>query len=281
MNNMDSNEINKDELDTKVTYFKIELDNNTNREKMKMSVHHFVDYYENHTKDNKKYCTKKQYQKSKITQKKVRIYNQAQIIHDARFLKYNFHLTTLQITGHNITNLDCLKSLFNLKYLSIVSNKITCINFVSSLTNLEVFFCDNNDITHLGPLKNCTKLKMLDCCKNINLKEINVLKYFKNLERFACFQNENIEAICDLSHNVELKELFLDLKKITKLSGIKYCQKLKYLSIRNGNRLDMNTFNEITLLKKLEYFIYSHPNKSTIDKLLRNKIKNKLQLHDN
>jgi len=266
MDNVESNEINKVvtfKIEKQIKYCneieKLEIDNNVDREKMKKSVHQFVDYYDDYIKDKKKYCTKKQYQKSKIIQKRVRIYNETQKIHDANFLKYNFHLINLDIVGHNITNLDCLKYLSNLKYLNIVSNKITCIKFVSSLSNLEIFFCDSNYITNLDPLKYCTKLKMLDCCKNKNLREINVLKYLKKLERFACLQNENLESICNLSHNVQLKDLFLDLTNITKLPGIKYCQNLKYLSLSNSNQLDMETFNEITFLGKLEHFMYSHP----------------------
>ena len=209
-----------------------------------------------HEKYNTKYC-----KKNKIMLRKISFWwlNNSIINSIIKDLKYNFNVIILHLINIDINKFDVLKYCYNLKDVDITNNKIKCIKFTKSLINLEKFNCDLNDIKSIDSLKFCSKLKKLDCSRNKNLKNINVLKYLKNLEYFACIgPNIDIKSICNLKHNTKLRELHIHLNQLTYLNGLKYCQNLNILMLYNSLKLNKNIVYDILLLENLKRIEYSY-----------------------
>lgn len=120
-------------------------------------------------------------------------------------------LTRLDISGHQLTNLD-LSNNFNLTTLYCSNNQLTNLD-LSSNFNLTFLLCDNNLITTLN-LGNSNSLINLSCIGN-ELTSLD-LNSKTNLDVLSCSNNQISNL--DLSQNINLNQLYCQDNQLTSLN---------------------------------------------------------------
>lgn len=90
-------------------------------------------------------------------------------INDLRVLSNFTSLTTLELSGNAIIDINPLANLTNLSTLHLQSNCIMDISPLADLTNLTDLFLQNNEIVDASPLSNLTNLEYANLLNNPGL----------------------------------------------------------------------------------------------------------------
>ena len=123
-------------------------------------------------------------------------------------------LTSINVSGHNIINLDCN------------NEQLTSLN-VSGCTALEELYCSNNQLTSLNA-SGCTALKKLSCSDN-QLTSLNISG--TALEELYCSNNQLTSL--NASGCTALKELYCRNNQLTSLN-VSGCTVLEELYCNNN-----------------------------------------------
>jgi len=133
-------------------------------------------------------------------------------------------ITTLDISGKSISNLDGIENFAALKNLYVSNNMLTHID-TDLLNGLSILDCSNNKLTTLN-VSNLTELTNLDCSyNNLTALAINNLKFLTYLD---CSNNQLVELnFSDLkileNLNCSYNQLkFLDMNGLNNLINFNY-----------------------------------------------------------
>jgi len=103
--------------------------------------------------------------------------------------------------------IDSLRYMTSLTTLHLSGNQISDLTPLANLTNLEVLILGRNRISDLTPLANLTNLTQLDMCGN-RIGDLTPLSNLTNLEQLCLVQNR-ISDLAPLSNLTNLRQLRL------------------------------------------------------------------------
>ena len=98
-------------------------------------------------------------------------------------------LTTLQLSGNQITDLTPLAGLTGLKELHLNNNKIVDLGPLANMKELRSLVLQNNQITDLGPLEKLVSLKDLSIINNPQLRFPDVTRLQEALPKTSVQHN--------------------------------------------------------------------------------------------
>lgn len=180
------------------------------------------------------------------------------------------HLTELDLSGQDISDLSGLESAKNLNTLILSSNQIENIEPLSELTSLHTLALDGNGIADFSPLKSLVKVTNLDLSYT-GIKDLSVLTGQADVNQLLLAGNE-LSDLSDLPKMERLQSLILSENKFTDFEAVKeymglahlvvYDNPIKSLSgieqFKNISYLDLGRteITNIDLLKDLEKLQY-------------------------
>jgi internalin A len=123
-------------------------------------------------------------------------------------------LTSLYLTGNQISDVKPLASLTNLTSLGLDGNQISDVKPLASLTNLEYLFLDENQISDVKPLASLTNLQNLFLGGN-QISDVMPLASLTNLEFLTLYKNQ-VSDVKSLASLINLKLLYLPENQINK-----------------------------------------------------------------
>ena len=129
-------------------------------------------------------------------------------------LEHATGITSLNITGSNITGLSPLAGLTQLTYIELGENSITNITSLQNLTALTNLILDSNQIEDITPLQNLTALTQLGLRFN-KITNIEPLKDLTNLTILSLQGNTGISDFSYLKRLVSLVTLNLTSTSVT------------------------------------------------------------------
>lgn len=165
-------------------------------------------------------------------------------------------ITSLNLSGRNISNINGIQYLTNLTNLTLDSNplkdvsplrSLTKLNYISlsnidalsgisplgNLTNLKYLYINNTrTLSDISPLKNLRNLSELSLRDN-DISDINVLSNLTNLVTLVLSRNRKLSNITPLSNLSKLVNLHLDGIHITNVSALIKLVNLELLNLNN------------------------------------------------
>ncbi|KAF2336283.1 T9SS type A sorting domain-containing protein [Flavobacterium daemonense] len=224
---------------------------------------------------------------------------------DGKILSENIEsLTSLNVSGSNISNLSGIEDFVALKGLYVSQNNITVLD-ISKNTKLTEFSCSENNLSTIDISKNTlliqfacwgNKLSTVDVSKNPSLNVFecynnaittldisnnkalgSILCYNNKLESLDVSQNANLWSISCYSNNLSK----LDISKNNLLSYLDFTSnKIKDIDVSKNIKLrelslDNNQVNKLDVSKNLLLEVLSVTNNSltTLDVTLNNKLR--------
>lgn len=158
---------------------------------------------------------------------------------------FKSNVTTLDLSGCNITDISLLSLCTELEKLDLSNNAITDLTPLMDITGLKSLNLENNSVSDVKPLMGLKKLEYLNLSEN-EISSITALSELKNLTELHLSHNElrGISALGDLD---SLKTLCLDdagikdsyLAKLYKLTS------LKTLLLDDNPELSQTAVNEL------------------------------------
>lgn len=139
-------------------------------------------------------------------------------ITDANYFKNLTQLTELDLSSNDISDLTPLAQLTKLQKLNVSSNQISDIKALGTLSQLQNLDISKNAISDISPLAHLTGLKSLNLASN-QLKGIATLSSLSQLEDLD-ISSTHISDISVLSQVTSLKKLSMSHNKITDVSGL-------------------------------------------------------------
>ena len=119
-------------------------------------------------------------------------------------------ISTLFLSGNQLTEIQCLDNLKNLTILYLSNNQFTEIQGLDKLTNLKTLYLSNNQLTEIQGLDNLTNLTTLDLSSN-HLTEIQESIFeFTNLKSLYLEANKISILPESISRLTKLERLYLD-----------------------------------------------------------------------
>ena len=98
------------------------------------------------------------------------------------------HLTHLNLSSNQISDITSLKELKNIQTLDLYNNKIIDISPLKELINLQYLDLYYNRISNITPIENLTKMKILLLSIN-TIKDISPIKNMQQLEHVSFVKN--------------------------------------------------------------------------------------------
>ncbi|MFN7382912.1 MAG: leucine-rich repeat domain-containing protein [Dolichospermum sp.] len=166
-------------------------------------------------------------------------------------------LTSLYLTGNQISDIKPLSNLTNLTRLNLSRNQISDIKPLSNLTNLTWLDLEENQISDIKPLSNLlsnlTKLTSLSLRGN-QISDIKPLSNLTNLTSLDLWGNQ-ISDIKPLSNLTKLTRLSLTVNQISDIKPLSNLlsnlTKLTSLSLMGNQISDIKPLSNLTNLTSL------------------------------
>lgn len=153
-----------------------------------------------------------------------------------------YSLTSLTLSGDNLTDISPLSALGGLVFLDLSNNSISDLGPLGGLRELKTLYLDNNPITDFSVLYSLPQLEMLSI-RGIAVTEEQLGALSEAMPNCTIHSNPGTaeETVSDvtvgtLSFRTDAEELDLSNMGITDLSPLTVCKKLKKLDI-TGNRI--------------------------------------------
>ena len=179
-------------------------------------------------------------------------------LEDINVLSAFYNLQFLDIGRNNISDLSPLTELTKLEMLYLDNNNINDVSHLSNLTNLTSLWIDSNDIIDVSALAELTKLTSLKIDSN-NISDISSLANLSELTWFTARSN-NISDISVIANFTKLRHLELGRdflaqgigNNISDISALKNLTGLSWLSLDHNNISDVSALNG---LRGLEFLV--------------------------
>ena len=159
-------------------------------------------------------------------------------------------ITSLNLQGSEVSNIQDLSALTNLKYLNLSINKISDISPLSKLTDLKTLNLFCNNVSDISPLSSLTDLMKLDLFGN-NISDITPISNLTNLMWLSLGYNTMISDISALSNLTELTRLYLSFNDICDISPLSNLTGLIELYLSHNSISDISPLSNLTGLMEL------------------------------
>jgi len=133
-------------------------------------------------------------------------------------------ITSLYLSGRNITDLTGLEYCVNLTKINLSSSQMSDISQLASLTNITVLYLLANQISDVSPLASLTNLTSLSLADN-QISDISPLASLTNLTSLSLAENQisDISLLASLTNLIELgleKNQISDISPLVENSGL-------------------------------------------------------------
>ena len=168
-----------------------------------------------------------------------------------------YSLTSLTLSGDNLTNVAPLSSLGGLVFLDLSDNSISDLYPLSTLHELKTLYLDNNPITDFSPLYALSQLEMLSI-RGIGITSEQLAALSESLPNCAIHSETAAETVSEvtvgaLSFKTDAEELDLSNMGITDLSPLTVCKGLKRLNITGNGVSDLTPLMDLPQLEWLSF----------------------------
>ena len=180
-------------------------------------------------------------------------------------------LTSLEISGSDVTDLSPLAGLTNLRQLVLRDNPIVDLSPVAGLTNLEALILRDNPIVDLSPVAGLTQLGTLEVWNafvtdllplagltslesltlyRIQISDLSPLEGLKNL-RFLWLPYNRIVDLSPLSGLTGLNDLLLTSNRVSDLSPLSGLSNLRTLVLEQNSVSNTTPLSGLHTLREL------------------------------
>ena len=140
-------------------------------------------------------------------------------------------ITSLDLNGKKLSNLNGISSFSNLKQLNISNNNLKNLDDLKKLTNLEELVAsDNRSLSNIAGIKELTKIKKLDMNKCSIKDNALIISYLKELRELH-LNNNQIKDISSFKDLTKLEKLYLNGNNISDISNLGLLKNLKELHL--------------------------------------------------
>ena len=175
------------------------------------------------------------------------------------------NLTTLDLSGHQLSDITQLKDLNNLTNLNLGDNQISDITSLKNLNNLTELQLHNNKITDISSIKDLTKLTYLVLDFNGEISNITSLKNLTNLTYLGLGENK-ISDITSLKNLNKLTEIHLNGNQISDVTPLKDLTNLKNLWLTKNQIQNLECLNGLkSEIDATDQAITVYPTTTTVD----------------
>ena len=127
-------------------------------------------------------------------------------------LKELTQITELNLSGHDLRNLEGLENFERLEFLNCTSNQIGDLNVIRQLPNLKTLIIQDNNLQSLRGIEVLQNLEYLNCLYNSKLKSIGKIKLIDSLQTLSVDNYKTIirlelEELQDLRPNLEIRSI--------------------------------------------------------------------------
>jgi len=164
-------------------------------------------------------------------------------------LAYMTNLTSLTLTGNQITDISPLAGLINLTSLDLSDNQISNLSPLEGLTNLTSLALANNQISDILPLAELTYLRRLFLLDN-QIFDISPLAELTIIHELNLSYNQ-ISDISPLASLTNLTLLTLSDNQISNLSPLDELMNLGTLALCNNEISNILPLEKLTILSHL------------------------------
>lgn len=166
-----------------------------------------------------------------------------------------YALTSLNLSGNNITDISALSTLGGLTALDLSNNRISDIRALAELTGLRTLYLDNNPITDFSALYALENLSTLSI-KGMAISEAQLQALSSALPNCAIHSDTNQEDAADITlggvtFKSDVKELNLSNRGITDISALSACRDLERLDLTGNKISDITPLMDIPGLREL------------------------------
>ena len=174
-------------------------------------------------------------------------------------LEYAVNMTSLDLTGNEVIDLNPLKGCKNLEnlelddqYLAESGQYLKDITPLKELTKLKKLVLKNNKIEDLSAIGNLTNLEELDLYGNRGIKSINGFENLKKLKKLLLNRTGGITDISPLKECKDLEELSIQNNKVSSIEALKDHEKLTLLDISGNKQItDLSPLEKSTKMTRL------------------------------
>ena len=168
-----------------------------------------------------------------------------------------YSLTSLTLSGDNLTNVSPLASLGGLVFLDLSDNSVSDLSPIANLRELKTMYLDNNPITDFSPLYSLSQLEMLSI-RGIGVTKEQLRALSEALPSCKIHSETADETVSEvtvgtLSFRTDAEELDLSNMGISDLSPLTVCKGLKKLDITGNCVSDLTPLMDLPVLERLSF----------------------------
>ena len=166
-----------------------------------------------------------------------------------------YSLSTLTLSGDNLSNISPLSTLGGLVYLDLSDNMISDLYPLSNLHELKTLYLDNNPVTDFSPLYSLTQLDMLSI-RGIGITEEQLKGLSSALPNCAIHCETAQEKVSEITlggatFKTDAIELNLSNMGISDISALSACRDLTRLDITGNSVADLTPLMDLPNLEWL------------------------------
>jgi hypothetical protein len=161
----------------------------------------------------------------------------------------NGHVTHLNLSCNELTEIKGLETLVNLQSLDLCRNELTGIKGLEALVNLLELWLSGNELTEIKGLETLVKLQSLNLF-NTRLTEIKGLETLVNLQSLDLSFNQ-LTGIKGLETLVNLQSLDLSSNQLTDIKGMETLVNLQSLKLYSNHLTEIKGMETLVNLQSL------------------------------
>ena len=161
-------------------------------------------------------------------------------------------LTALELGDNTISDISALAELASLSTLGLADNSIADITAVVSLSSLAALDLSDNNIAAITSLSGLNSLRSLNLGRN-QITSLSALSALTGLEALYAYDNE-ITEVADLAGLTSLTTLYLDHNNITAIASLSGLTRLTVLGLGDNQISDIAALRGLTALETLYLF---------------------------
>ena len=166
-----------------------------------------------------------------------------------------YSLSSLTLSGNNLSNISPLSVLGGLTFLDLSDNSVSDLMPLSGLHELKTLYLDNNPIRDFSPLCSMRQLEMLSI-RGIAITAEQLQELSEALPNCAIHSENAAETVTEVtvgraSFRTDAEELDLSGMGISDLSALSVCKNLKKLNITSNSVSDLTPLMDLPALEWL------------------------------
>ncbi|EAG2143547.1 DUF5011 domain-containing protein [Listeria monocytogenes] len=167
----------------------------------------------------------------------------------------NLRLAINKVIGQASTHEPTTEEIATISSLNISGKNITSLEGLQYATSLKELFANQNEIADFNPISNLTQLETLEISKT-KITDTKQLSKLINL-RFLTIEADNLNEIEGVKGMTKLESIFADNNNISDLSPLKNCTSLNSVNFINNEITDVSVFEGLDKLITGR-FAYNH-----------------------